>query len=45
MTDRGFHKKRRAVARGSITKLGSKITEVESNGEHPDSVRDFGYQT
>ncbi len=30
---------RRAVTRGSITKLGSKITEVESSGEHPDSIR------
>ena len=39
MADRGFHKKRRAVTRGSITKLGSKITEVDSNGEHPDSIR------
>ena len=39
MTDRNFHKKRRAVTRGSITKLGSKITEVESSGEHPDSIR------
>ncbi len=39
MTDRNFHKKRRAVTRGSITKLGSKITEVESSREHPDSIR------
>ncbi len=38
MADRN-HKKRRAVARASLTKLGTKLTELEANRDNPDNLR------
>ena len=35
MADLAFHKRRRGVARSSLTKLSTKLTELEGNPESP----------
>ena len=39
MTDIDFHKKRRRVTRASLTKLSTKLTELEANTTDPDALR------
>ena len=39
MGDRNFHKKRRGVTRASITKLSSKVTDLEAMDPNPDNLR------
>ena len=34
-----FHKKRRGVSRASLTKLATKVTELEETKDNPDGVR------
>ena len=39
MTDIDLHKKRRRVTRASLTKLSTKLTELEANTTDPDALR------
>ncbi len=34
-----FHKKRRGVTRASLTKLATKVTELEASKDNPDTLR------
>ena len=37
--DIDFHKRRRRVTKASLTKLGSKLTELEADTSGPDALR------
>ena len=39
VTNADFHKKRRRVTKASLTKLGTKVTELESDTANPDALR------